>query len=239
AGRGFQGLQPQRRGSVRLRLLLPRRRGRAGLGRLRLLWLLAALLLLPAALISNGCGASHGSRSTANPRSSVAPAVPAPAAPAGPAFGLTEDNADLLWNPGALAGSEATAAGSASFQTARRELTALHPSYVRLLVNWAALQPDAARAAGLEARVSGCARTVGPCGPYAGIREQLAAIASQQRAAALAGRPGFQVVIQIFGAPAWAARAPSGCELDGTSAFSRPLDDRAIAGYRALIGSLL
>lgn len=110
---------------------------------------------------------------------------------------------------------------------------------MRLLVNWAALQPDAARPATLDAWVSGCARGVGPCGPYAGIREQLAAIASQQRAATLAGGPGFQVVIQLFGAPAWAAHAPAGCELGGTGAFSRPLRAAAIDGYRALIRSLL
>jgi hypothetical protein len=118
-------------------------------------------------------------------------------------------------------------------------LTALHPSYVRLLVNWAALQPVAAHPVALTARVSGCARTVGPCTPYVGLREQLAAIASQQRAAARAGSPGFQVVIQIFGAPAWTARAPSGCELDGTRAFSRPLSRPALSGYRSLIRSLL
>jgi hypothetical protein len=152
-------------------------------------------------------------------------------------FGLTEDNADLLWSPDASAAEEG--ASAASVQAARLRLTALHPGYVRLLVNWAALQPSAARPPALAAHVSGCARTVGPCAPYAGLREELAAIASQQRAAARAGSPGFQVVLQIFGAPAWAARSPSGCELGGTSAFSRPLSGPAIAGYRALIHSLL
>ncbi len=50
---------------------------------------------------------------------------------------------------------------------------------------------------------------------------------------------GFKVVIDIFGVPAWAARAPAGCELAGTAAFSRPLRPAAIAGYRTLIRSLL
>jgi hypothetical protein len=87
--------------------------------------------------------------------------------------------------------------------------------------------------------VSGCARAIGPCGSYAGIASELAAIVSQQRAARARGRPGFQVVLDVFGAPAWAATAPAGCELSGTSAFSRPLSGGAIAAYRALIHSLL
>jgi hypothetical protein len=84
--------------------------------------------------------------------------------------------------------------------------------------------------------VGGCARRAGPCGPYAGIRDELAAIASQQRAS---GGGAFQVVIVIFGTPEWAAQPPSGCERAGTTAFSRPLTPAGIAGYRALIGSLL
>jgi hypothetical protein len=154
----------------------------------------------------------------------------------GPAFGLTENNADLLLNPGVHS-------GPARFLTARRELTALHPTYLRLLVDWAALQPGPDRPPALEAPVSGCARDIGPCGAYAGIRAELDAIATQQRAAGGGlndeGLRGFHVVIDIFGVPAWAAIPPSGCELAGTAPFSRPLRPAAIAGYRALIRSLL
>jgi hypothetical protein len=76
---------------------------------------------------------------------------------------------------------------------------------------------------------------VRPCGAYAGVREELAAIASQQRA----NRGSFKVVIDVFGAPSWAALAPTGCELAGTTAFARPLRPQALASYRTLIGSLL
>jgi hypothetical protein len=170
-------------------------------------------------------GACDGGRRTAT-------GVPgAPAVGDGPALGLTEDNADLLWNPDGSPGPPAV------FRTAARELSALHPSYLRLLVDWAVLQPNPARPPALGASVSGCARRIGPCGPYAGLRDELAAIASQQRTARSDG--GFQVVIDVFGAPAWAARAPSGCEPAGATSFSRPLSAAAIAGYRALIGSLL
>jgi hypothetical protein len=154
----------------------------------------------------------------------------APVALKGPAFGLTEGNADLLWNPAA-----ALPTGGGPFRAARVRLTALHPTYIRLLINWAALQPRVGESPSLAAAVDGCARSVGPCGPYGGLRAELAAIASQQRAA-----PGsFQVVLDIFGAPAWAALSAHGCELAGTTPFARPLRSDAIASYRQLIASLL
>ena len=149
---------------------------------------------------------------------------------AGPAIGLTEDNAQLLWNPAASAASRVPA-----FAAARRELTALHPAYVRLLVNWAALQPERDRPPALEGTAPGCARTIGPCASYPGIAGELRALASQQRA-----DPGaFQVVLDVAGAPAWAAAAPHGCERAGDEAFARPLRPDALPAYRALIDDLL
>jgi hypothetical protein len=212
---------------MRLRLVLPRSRGRAGFGSLRRAAPLAALALL-AVIPLVGCGGS--ARSTTR-SARQAPALPTPR---GPAFGLTEDNADLLWNPATAAPS-----GGAAFQAARERLTALHPRYVRLLVDWAALQPDARRPPALQAPVDGCARSVGPCGAYTGLREELAAIASQQRAARAQGGAGFEVMLDVFGTPAWAALPPSGCELAHTSSFSRPISTAGLAGYRALIASLL
>jgi hypothetical protein len=152
----------------------------------------------------------------------------------GPALGLTEDNADLLWNP-----SSPSRAGGAAFQAAREQLTAIHPRYIRLLVDWATLQPRRERPANLEGPVDGCARDVGPCAPYAGIREELAAIATQQRAARAEGREGFEVVLDVFGVPPWAAAAASGCELPGSQPFARPVSGAGLAGYRSLIRALL
>jgi hypothetical protein len=215
---------------VRLRLVLPRGRGRAGLRRLRCR-LRPAALALPAVLA--GCGSGAGTSTTASGTTPSAAVAQAPAE-RGPAFGLTEDNADLLWPAGSAAAS-----GGAVFEGSRERLSALHPRYVRLLIDWAALQPQADRAPSLNGPVDGCARSVGPCGGYAGLREELAAIASQQRAARAQGRPGFEVVLDVFGAPAWAARPASGCELAHTRAFSRPIGGAGLAGYRALIGSLL
>src|SRR5204862_63450 len=86
-------------------------------------------------------------------------------------------------------------------------------------------------------RLSGSARAVGPCAPYAGVRDELAAIASQQRAAA--GSDEFQIVIVIFGTPAWAARSAESCERGGRGTFSRPLSAAGLGAYRALIRTLI
>jgi hypothetical protein len=193
---------------------------------------LLAGLLLPAAVFLLGCG---GSRSTASSSArSTAPPTESPSEGRGPALGLTEDNADLLWNP-----SSPSRPGGAAFQPAREQLTALHPRYIRLLVDWAALQPDRERPADLLGPVDGCARAVGPCAPYAGIRGELAAIATQQRAARAAGRAGFEVVLDVFGVPSWAAAQASGCELPGAEPFSRPISPAGLIGYRSLIRALI
>jgi hypothetical protein len=194
-----------------------------------------ALAALVVALAS-GCG---GARRQRAPR--VGPPAAGAAFPRGPAFGLTEDNAELLWSPYVPRAtpdgtSPLSARGGGPFQLAREQLSALHPSYVRLLIDWAALQPDPRQPPAFEARVSGCARAIGPCTAYGGVREELAAIASQQRASAGAE---FQVVIDIFGTPEWAAQPASGCERGGVGAFSRALSAAGLTGYRALIHGLV
>jgi hypothetical protein len=188
-------------------------------------WLLAALALASA----GGCGRSE----PAPPAAAGAVAGSASHA-TGPALGLTEDNANLLWSP-----DGPPRPGGARFEIARRELTALHPTYVRLLVDWAALQPDPRRPPQLEARVRGCARQVGPCAAYAGIRDELAAIAGQQRAAGTDANVAFQVVVDIFNTPPWAASSPSGCQRPGAPATSQGPSRAALGAYRTLIRSLL
>lgn len=159
----------------------------------------------------------------------ASPAVPGPAAPAkGLAIGLTEANADLLLAPGA------SVPAPPDFAAARASLTALHPAYLRLVVDWAKLQPAPGGPAQFDGPVDGCLRGAPPCGAYAGVRDELRAIASQQRA-----RGGFEPVIVIDGVPAWAAATPSGCERAGIPATARPIRPQAIVAYRALIAGLL
>ncbi len=212
---------------MRLRLVVPRSRGRAGLGGLTSRRLLAGALLA-AALAWVGCGGS-GARpaETAAPRAGHAAAVSR-----GPSFGLTEDNAELLADP-------PSAPGGPRFAAARERLAALHPEYVRLLVDWAALQPDARTPPALEEPVDGCARETAPCVAYRGIAAELAALAARQRAARAEGRSGYDVVLDVFGTPAWAARASGGCEPAATQPSARPISAAGLDGYRALIRALL
>jgi hypothetical protein len=175
------------------------------------------------ALAAGGCG-------SATHRSQRADARAAGTAASTFAIGLTEDNALLLAPPPQTA---AAGGASAPAQSAQAQLSALRPDYVRLLIDWAALQPSAARPADLEAISAGCARSLGPCLPYRGVGAQLRAIASQQHA-----RGGFTVVIVILDAPSWAARARSGCERANAGADARALTPMGLLAYRALIHDL-
>ncbi len=189
---------------------------------------LIAVALIVAVLLAPGCGGG-GAKSTTTALHST----PAPT-PARPAFGITEDNADLLWAPGAAAPAQA-----APFARARSWLSALHPRYFRLLIDWAALQPTASVPASLNAPVDGCARGVAPCGAYPGVAGQLEAIASQQRASRARGEAAPQVVVDLLGAPSWATLAPHGCEAPGVAPTARALSPGALPAYRDLISALL
>jgi len=154
------------------------------------------------------------------------------------AVGLTEDNAQLLLAAEATADPSWASSGEA-FVRSRRELGALHPAYLRLLVDWAALQPRGGRPADLTGPVSGCARSVGPCASYPGLKGELEAIASEQQARSRTGGTGPEVLIDVLGVPAWAAAPASGCELQDAPSDARALAPGAIRDYRALIGGLV
>jgi hypothetical protein len=184
----------------------------------------AALLTTTAVL----CAACGGSAARRHERPPARTARATSLALRGPALGLTEDNANLLRSP--------QAAPDGPFSQARALLSALHPAYIRLVIDWAALQPQPDRPPALDSDVDGCARGVAPCGAFAGVRAQLAAIATRQRAA---GDEAFQVVIDILGTPSWAAAKPFGCELSGVAALARAPAPSALEDYRGLIDSLL
>ena len=112
---------------------------------------------------------------------------------------------------------------------------ALHPRYLRLLIDWAQLQPSQAAPADLEQPVDGCARGVPPCGSYPGVAGELEAIASQQRAARGRGEAEPQVVVDMLGTPSWAALPAHGCEAPGTPPTARGPRPDALPAYRALI----
>ena len=187
------------------------------------------------------CGGSSHRDHRPNGRTAADLPAPTPTPGPGPALGLTENNAALLAPPGASGSSAATGGSSAAgaspgasqFAAARTQLAALHPAFIRLLVDWAALQPDPRRPPALGAPVAGCARESGPCAAYDGIAAQLRALGAQQRAG-----NGYQAMIDIFGTPAWAAQPAQACEAAGASSFARPPQPAALPAYRALIAAL-
>ncbi len=144
------------------------------------------------------------------------------------ALGLTEFNPNLVWS------AAARPVLPPGFAPWRDVVSSLKPQYDRVFVFWSQIQPLASQPADLEKPQDGCVRGIAPCGAFRGLREQFAAIRSQQRVVG-----GWQPVIVIDGVPAWAARGPSGCERNAASSSSRPITDVGIAAYRALIAEIL
>ncbi|GAC1439910.1 MAG: hypothetical protein NVSMB51_18490 [Solirubrobacteraceae bacterium] len=131
-------------------------------------------------------------------------------------LGLSEQNANLL------------TAAATSLAPWRDRLLALRPRYLRVLVDWSQLQPRAGEPPHLDAPRDGCARAIGPCAPYAGLRAVFDAISTEQRAG-LAVEP----VLVLYGVPAWASQPARGC-----GAPTRALADRALPAYQTLIRAL-
>ena len=191
---------------------------------------------LPCALafvVVTACG-EDSPRGAGEERAQPAAPVVVPSSPGRPptagglAIGLTEPNPHLLWSP------RARARAPAGFSPWRERLGALRPAYWRLAVYWPHVQPRAGVAPDWDRPVDGCMRGSPPCAPFAGVRDQLRAVASRQRDGA-----GFEVAVLIYGAPDSAARPASGCERAGTSPAARPIASRALPAYRALVRSLL
>lgn len=155
--------------------------------------------------------------------------TPDPASYGRLAIGIGENNANLLW-----ANAARPELPDPALDPWRDRVEQLRPEYYRLLVDWSALQPDPGRPADLSIPEDGCLRGQAPCGAYAGIRERLRAVRSQQEA-----HGGWRVLVVLYGVPDWAARPAGGCEPPDTLPRSRPITDAGLEGYRALIGRLL
>ncbi|WP_156027966.1 hypothetical protein [Candidatus Solirubrobacter pratensis] len=167
-----------------------------------------------------------------------AAATPSPAAsptatPAGPpaagqglAIGVTEPNPNLVAAPAARAVPP-------PWSGWRDALGAIRPAYYRLVIDWASIQPSPGVPADLSTPNAGCMRELSPCLGWAGVREQLRALASRQR------EGGWQGLVVLTGTPDWAAAPPSGCERDGTTPHSRPPRADALSAYQKLVADVL
>lgn len=203
---------------MRLRILFPGRRNGVLLPRLSAVRRAVAGLL--ACIFLAACGGSGGGGTTAQ-----GPGPPAShRRGAGLAIGLTEPNANLIWS------AAARPRLPAGFGPWRDRLASLHPDYLRVVVDWATLQPTASHPPSLAGSADGCERGVGPCAAYAGLKDLFAAIASNR---------GLTPVVVIYGAPAWATQPIPGCEPKGTPPSADALAAAGLPAYRALISRLL
>jgi hypothetical protein len=185
--------------------------------------LLAAVAIV-VALVVRGGGDETPAPAPPKPRATATPtAAPPPAGP-GLAVGVTEFNANLI---------SASKPLPEPWSGVRDKLGAIHPAYFRLVVDWASIQPTADAPANLDQPQGGCMRAVPPCLGWAGVREQLQALASRQE------QGGWTALVVITGTPDWAAAPPSGCERAKAAPRSRPPRADALPAYQALIRELI
>ena len=214
-----------------MRLLLPRGGGGRGVGGLRPL--VAAAL---AVAILAGCGDDGSAKKAAKtptptptPAETRSPAVAEGKARGDLAIGITEQNPNFVWAPGARDGVPP------EFARWQDDMGKLKPSFFRLVLDWPSLQPEQGKPADLVHAYDGCLRGTPPCAGWFGVKDQLAALASRQKQ----HKGGWEVLVVITGTPEWAARPASGCERSGTEPRSRAPRSSAMGAYRKLVADVI
>jgi hypothetical protein len=139
------------------------------------------------------------------------------------AVGITEPNPNLFAPDEVLAMPE-------PWRTWRDELVRIEPELYRLIIDWNKHQPSPDAPPDLGAPNGGCMRDKPPCAPYAGVRDQLRALAARQR------EGGWQALVVFTGTPEWAAVAPHGCRSTEEGGARAPRDMKA---YRELVSGVL
>jgi hypothetical protein len=189
--------------------------------------------VLTAAFLS-GCGDSDKKSAekpppTPTPAETRSPEVAEGKARGDLAVGLTEQNPNLLWAPGAREGV------APEFARWQDDTGRLKPAFFRLVLDWPSLQPQKGTPANLEQPSDGCLRGTPPCAGWAGVKDQLAALASRQKQ----HKGGWEVLIVITGTPEWAARPASGCERPSAEPRSRAPKPSAMGAYRKLVKDVI
>jgi hypothetical protein len=141
------------------------------------------------------------------------------------AVGITEPNANLI-------SAGFTSALPSIWERRRDQLVDIRPQLYRFVVLWSSVQPRPAAAPNLALENGGCSRTIPPCAPWAGIRDELRALATRQQ------QGGWEAMMVISGMPPWAASSVPGCTRGTypTAAGPRPV---ALRAYRQLIANVL
>jgi hypothetical protein len=143
----------------------------------------------------------------------------------GLAVGITEPNANFVFPPGERQVPP-------EFARWQKELNAMRPGFYRMLLDWPSLEPQPGKP-NFEIPQTGCLRAEPPCASFKGLRDQLAALAAQQK------RGGWQALMVIAGTPEWAARPASGCERPKTLPRSRAPRKDQLAAYERFIGEVI
>jgi hypothetical protein len=184
-------------------------------------------------------GSSPAPRAGSAPRLALTPAprpaltpVPTPALDAvgrgaSLAVGITEPNPSLVASPFARSVPP-------EFSRWRDALSAIHPAVYRLVVPWASVQPRPAAAPNLALLNGGCSRTIPPCAPFAGLRDQLRALASRQKL-----EPGWAGMLVVTTMPPWAGRSVRGCRRGSSPPTAAPPRPIALRAYRSLLRYVL
>ena len=187
---------------------------------------------MTAALLSGCGGDKHPAKPAATPTPTPAetrsPAVAKGKAQGDLAVGLTEQNPNFVWAPGARPVPP-------EFARWQDDMGTLRPSFFRIVLDWPSLQPKPGTPPNLELPADGCFRGTPPCAAWAGVKDQLAALATRQKQ----HQGGWQVLMVIAGTPDWAARPPSGCERSTVIPRSRAPKPSAMAAYRKLVEDVI
>ena len=197
--------------------------------------LIAAVAVLAAGIAAIVVGGGDENPPPRPPAATPSPAptpTPTPTPPPGPALEQAKDGPSLAVgitepNPSFVFADRDVAP---EFVRWRDELAAIRPELYRVTVDWSVLQPSAGVEPNLDSPHHGCMRALPPCAAFAGVRDQLRALAERQR------EGGWQALVVMTGTPDWAGRSASGCREDANDGAPRA---DMLPQYRRVIAAVL
>jgi len=154
------------------------------------------------------------------PTPTAVPRLGAPTRTPSLAVGITESNPNLI---AALGPPLAP-----PWPQRRRQLVRIRPALYRIVVPWSAVQPTRGAPPNFALYDNGCIRDKGPCASYAGVHDQLRAVAVR----------GAQALLVFVGLPRWAMADVPGCRRGTDPAAGMPRA-AAMPAFRRLVAATL
>jgi hypothetical protein len=166
-----------------------------------------------------------------NPALTPTPTTTPTPTPAGPrlnvptrapslAVGITESNPNLIAALGPVL--------ARPWPQWRRQLVRMRPVVYRIVVPWSAVQRTPGTPPNFARYSNGCIRDKGPCASYAGLHDQLRAVALRRA----------QALLVFVGLPPWAMAKVPGCRLGTDPAAGMPRRS-AMPAFRRLVEAVL